>query len=146
MSVRRPSKDNNSTPPRLRKRRPHVLSSDAYGEESSIEVKLSLLNATVRLFFKRPPEVQAMLGRLLTFALDDASSQDLHDRALFYVRLLREDVEAARDVIACPIPPISDEFAEEKDSAELDSLFSEFNTLSIMYGERSEQFTAPEYL
>ncbi len=48
-------------------------------------VRLALLTAGVRLFFKRPPESQALLGALLAAGLND-SDQDVHDRTLFYYR------------------------------------------------------------
>lgn len=38
-------------------------------EESSVEVKLQLLTATMKMFFKRPPECQEMLGRLLEYVI-----------------------------------------------------------------------------
>jgi hypothetical protein len=53
------------------------LRADAYSEESSIEVKMQLLTATMKLFFKRPPEMQSMLGRLLAAAVEDVSNQVL---------------------------------------------------------------------
>merc|ERR1719491_1424792 len=62
---------------------------DAYDGLGDEGVKTALLAATVKLFFHRPPEMQGMLGRLLQKATEDVSSQDLHDRALFYYRLLR---------------------------------------------------------
>lgn len=34
-------------------------------------VKLQLLTSTVQLFFKRPPEVHKMMGRLLARSVDD---------------------------------------------------------------------------
>jgi AP-4 complex subunit beta-1 len=36
---------------------------DAYNEEVSSAVRIELLSAAMKLFFKRPPEVQSMLGR-----------------------------------------------------------------------------------
>ncbi len=42
-------------------------------KEESVAVKRILLTATVRLFFIRPPEVQAMLGRLMPQALNDVA-------------------------------------------------------------------------
>ena len=38
-------------------------------EESSSEVKLQLLTAVMKMFFRRPPECQEMLGRLLEFVI-----------------------------------------------------------------------------
>ena len=40
-------------------------------EESSSEVKLQLLTATMKLFFKRPPECQDILGRLLEYIIGE---------------------------------------------------------------------------
>lgn len=36
---------------------------DSYNEEVSASVRIELLSASMKLFFKRPPEVQKMLGR-----------------------------------------------------------------------------------
>ena len=47
--------------------------------------RLALLTAGVRLFFKRPPECQRLLGALLGAGIGD-SNQDVHDRALLYYR------------------------------------------------------------
>jgi hypothetical protein len=54
----------------------HILMyADAYSEESSVEVKMQLLTAAMKLFFKRPAEMQSMLGRLLAAAVEDVSNQ-----------------------------------------------------------------------
>ena len=78
---------------------PYVLEKlvDTY-ESNATGVNLSLLTAVVKLFFKRPPETHAMLGRMLEAATNDISSQDLHDRALFYYRLLETGPEKAEQV------------------------------------------------
>lgn len=57
-----------------------------------------------------------MLGRLLARAVNDVSSQDLHDRALLYHRLMRHDPEVARRVCCCERPPLAGEFAEDRDT------------------------------
>ncbi len=55
---------------------PYALETAAEGvaEESSPKVKLQLLTAVMKMFFKRPPECQETLGRLL----DHAISESLH--------------------------------------------------------------------
>lgn len=60
-----------------------------------------------------------MLGRLLARAVNDVSSQDLHDRALLYHRLLKHDPEVARRVCCCEKPPVSGEFAEDRDTGKV---------------------------
>jgi len=42
---------------------------DGVNEEPSVQVKCELLTASVKLFFKRPPELHAMLGRLFKVSL-----------------------------------------------------------------------------
>ncbi|GJP44368.1 hypothetical protein CLOM_g3749 [Closterium sp. NIES-68] len=61
---------------------------NSWEEEPSAEVRLELLSAVAKLFFKRPPECQKMLGAVLAHGLAE-SQQDVHDRALLYYRLLR---------------------------------------------------------
>jgi vesicle coat complex subunit len=79
---------------------------DEFGEEASAAVRLELLSATVKLLLKRPAEVQAMAGRLLDAAVADTRFTEVHDRAIFYYRLLTHDVGLARRVLTasaeCP--------------------------------------------
>ena len=49
-------------------------------------VRLAMLSAVAKLFFKRPPECQLLLGSVLASAAADPN-QDVHDRALLYYRL-----------------------------------------------------------
>ncbi len=48
-------------------------------------VRLALLTAAAKLFFRRPPEAQKLLGACVVAGLGD-SDQDVHDRALLYYR------------------------------------------------------------
>ena len=115
---------------------------DSYDDIQDATIKLALLTATVKLFLLRPPEVQHMLGRLLAKATDDVSSQDLHDRALMYYRLLKAGV--VENVVKTDVS-ISQNFFEENDAELRTALLEEFNTLSILYGKTAENFIAPEY-
>jgi vesicle coat complex subunit len=122
---------------------------DAYDDIEDAMVKQALLTSTVRLFFQRPPEVQRMLGRLLAKATDDVSSQDLHDRALLYYRLLRSGASDARSIesVVKTHTAISErvKFSEEDDDEMRAELMEEFDTLSIIYGKPSVNFIAPEF-
>lgn len=120
---------------------------DSYDNITDDGVKTALLASTVKLFFQRPPEVQQMLGRLLKKATEDVSSQDLHDRALFYYRLLRSspDPNAAKSIITTKSMAITaDHFAEEDDSELRAALMNEFNTLCTVYRCKAENFIEPE--
>ena len=67
-------------------------------------MQLAMLSAVMKLFFKRPPECQQLLGATLAAAAAEPS-QDVHDRALLYYRsyseLLRH-VTASRTMHAYP--------------------------------------------
>jgi hypothetical protein len=52
-------------------------------------VRLALLTACAKSFFRRPAESRRLLGRVLASALADANP-DVRDRALLYWRLLRQ--------------------------------------------------------
>lgn len=76
-----------------------------------------LLTATTKLLFKRGPEVQHMLGRLLKACLEDVTSASVHDRALMYFRLLRSSIGDAKAVIASlGAAGAESKFLEEQDS------------------------------
>ncbi len=122
---------------------------ESYDNIKSSDLKIALLSSTMKLFFIRAPEVQRMLGRLLQKATEDVSSQDLHDRALLYYRLLRSanQPKLVEQILAtnCEIAG-SLNFAEEScDDVFRKLLMEEFNTLSIVYGTTSENFIAEEY-
>lgn len=65
---------------------PYLLEACAQGfANEEAQVQLAMLSAVVKLFFKRPPECQQLLGATLAAAAAE-SSQDVHDRALLYYR------------------------------------------------------------
>jgi AP-4 complex subunit beta-1 len=102
-------------------------------------VRLEILTAAMKLFFQRPPEMQHMLGRLFEEAIADTSHADVHDRALFYYRLLQANVKLAKAVVLTQKKIVTN-FTEEESVEFKDRLFSEFNSLSVLYGKPSERF------
>lgn len=120
---------------------------DSYENITSPIVKMALLTSTMKLFFQRPPECQRMLGRLLKYTTEDISNQDLHDRALFYHRLLKSSPKLAQIVVGGTSSTIADQvlFCEDNDVPIRKSLMTEFNTLSTLYGKTSDNFVAEEY-
>ncbi|KAL0482104.1 beta-adaptin-like protein A [Acrasis kona] len=102
-------------------------------------VRIEILTAAMKLFFKRPPEMQSMLGRLFEHSIADTSHADAHDRALFYYRLLQTNVNLAREVVLTKKKIVSN-FTEEESAEFRDLLFGEFNSLSVLYGKPSERF------
>ena len=122
---------------------------DDYDDEPSSTLKLHTLAAAMKLFFKRAPEMQSMLGRLLVSAVNDTTNQDVHDKALLYYRLLATNVESAAAVFKRSSDDSNshvDGTAADANSDELNQIFREFNTLSVIYGKPSEVFVDDKWL
>ena len=113
-------------------------------DQEALVVRLELLTSTTKLFFKRPPEVQKMLGRLLKTCLADGSPACLRDKALLYYRLLSQDATAASTVVGGATEPVVRFLEEEPDEGEL-QVFREFNSLSVIYGKPEEQFVTEDH-
>ncbi|KAI4999256.1 hypothetical protein ZWY2020_003845 [Hordeum vulgare] len=124
---------------------PYVLENIVvnWDEEQSPEVRLHLLTAVMKCFFKRPPETQKALGATLAAGLAD-THQDVHDRALFYYRLLQYDPAVAERVVNPPKQAVS-VFADTQSSEIKDRIFDEFNSLSVVYQKPSYMFTDKEH-
>ncbi|XP_002516577.2 beta-adaptin-like protein A [Ricinus communis] len=124
---------------------PYILESlvENWDDEHSAEVRLHLLTAVMKCFFKRPPETQKALGSALAAGLADFH-QDVHDRALFYYRLLQHNVSVAERVVNPPKQAVS-VFADTQSSEIKDRIFDEFNSLSVVYQKPSYMFTDKEH-
>jgi AP-4 complex subunit beta-1 len=122
---------------------------DNYDNLKDVQVKQNLLNATMKMFFSRPPELQRMLGRLLMKVIDDVSSQDLHDRGLLYYRFLKSGADPSavlgHVVNTKSFIPGSEVFTEDDDKQLREDLMREFNSLATLYGRSSVNFVAPEF-
>ena len=139
---------------------PYILEGmiDNWEEETSAEVRLALMTASMKLFFKRAPEMSAMLGRLFQTTLtdDETVSPDVHDRALLFYRALQRDVELAKQIVRASEGVADDGsqladnlaslgFVEDRDDVLHQALLNEFDTLAVVYEQPSSQFTAEEY-
>lgn len=101
------------------------------------------LTSALKLYFVYPAAMESVLTSLWRCMMDDFSDADVHDRALFYYRLMRADpVRAERIINSVMEPPHNGgtgaprRFAEDdnEDVDGVDSLFEELNTLSVVYG------------
>ncbi|XWS70343.1 hypothetical protein CRYUN_Cryun03dG0039900 [Craigia yunnanensis] len=124
---------------------PYILESlvENWDEEYSAEVRLHLLTAVMKCFFKRPPETQNALGAALAAGIADIH-QDVHDRALFYYRILQYNVSVAERLVNPPKQAVS-VFADTQSSEIKDRIFDEFNSLSVVYQKPSYMFTDKEH-
>ena len=115
---------------------------DAFEEETSQVVRLELLSSATKLFFRRPGEMQHMLGRLLDAAIADASFTDVHDRALLYYRLLQHDVHKASQILL-RASNVDGPFLEEAPSELSDKIFEEVSSSSKQHCTASMSAPAP---
>ncbi|KAL9226813.1 hypothetical protein vseg_002582 [Gypsophila vaccaria] len=124
---------------------PYTLESliENWEEEDSAEVRLHLLTAAMKCFFRRAPETQNALGAALAAGIADFH-QDVHDRALFYYRLLQHGTSVAEKVVNPPKQAVS-VFADTQSSEIKDRIFDEFNSLSVVYQKPSYMFTDKEH-
>ena len=109
----------------------------------SYSLRIEILTSGMKLFFKRPPEMQPVLATIFRLLINDFSHADVHDRALLYYRLLRNNVRAAAQVVCAPKDPVFN-FVEDDNSDVRDKLFEEFNSLSVIYNLPSVAFLKKE--
>ena len=108
-------------------------------EIHSSEFAYSLLLAGCKLFFKNPGEMQPILGKIFELILTNYKDVDLRDRVYYYYNLMKKDIKLAEYVI-CGEQNVVDYYYSEFDDEYIDQIFSEFNSLSIVYRKPEEKF------
>ncbi|CAG8567548.1 12509_t:CDS:10 [Dentiscutata erythropus] len=107
--------------------------------EEPVEVQLSLLTATVKLFIKRPTAGQELIPKVLKWATEDVDNPDLRDRGYIYWRLLSTDPVTAKTVVLSDKPRISTE-SDNMEPALLDELLLHISSLSSIYHKSPQTF------
>lgn len=100
--------------------------------DEPIEVQLSLLTATVKLFLHRPTKGSSIVPQVLKWCTEEVDDPDLRDRGFMYWRLLSADPVVAKKVVMGVKPPISAE-SEKLDPATLEELCLGIGTLATIY-------------
>lgn len=106
-------------------------------EKFTSSVRLALLTAIAKLFFKRPPECRKALGYALQQGVQDEDAM-VRDRAATYYALLADGgPQIAKSIVSAPGPAI----AIESQSPEVrDRIFDEWNSLSVIYNAPATSF------
>ena len=94
-----------------------------------------LLTSTIKLFGKRPPECQPILGDLIAICAEQTSDPLLMYKAMFYYRLLKYDLPKCFEVVNSLKDPIDKFIDSERNILLSDQLFDEFDTLAVVYGK-----------
>ncbi|KZZ94002.1 AP-2 complex subunit beta [Ascosphaera apis ARSEF 7405] len=100
--------------------------------DETMEVKLALLTATVKLFILRPTKGQAIVPQVLKWCTEETDDPDLRDRGYMYWRLLSTDPAAAKDIVMGEKPAITAE-REKLDSKTLEELCLAVGTFATVY-------------
>mmetsp|Transcript_6236 Transcript_6236/g.5596 ORF Transcript_6236/g.5596 Transcript_6236/m.5596 type:complete len:207 (-) Transcript_6236:564-1184(-) len=105
---------------------------------NSVKLSSILLTSLFKLFFKRAPEIHKMLGQFMEQLIKNTVDTDLKQRAVFYYRLLKQDIGLAQRIVNGDYGKIED-FYEDKNEELREKLFLEFNSLSVVYQKPSER-------
>lgn len=100
--------------------------------DEPVEVQLSLLTATVKLFIQRPTKGQDLVPKVLKWATEETDNPDLRDRGYMYWRMLSTDPELAKKVVMGDKPAITAE-SEKLDPATLEEMCLNVGTLATVY-------------
>ena len=83
--------------------------------------------------------MQPILGKIFELILTNYKDVDLRDRVYYYYNLMKKDIKLAEYVI-CGEQNVVDYYYSEFDDEYIDQIFSEFNSLSIVYRKPEEKF------
>lgn len=116
---------------------PYVLESmiESFTAEP-MEMKLALITAIGKLFFKRAPECRAALGKVLSLGAKEGDTT-VRDLAMLYYRLLKTP-QSAEAIIHAPRPIPCDGGALSSEA--LDRIFDELNSLSVIFRAPASSF------
>lgn len=84
--------------------------------------------------------MQPILGRLYEFILKNFHDVDLRDRTYFYYNLMKNNINLAEHLI-CGEKATLDNIYCEMEGEYLENIYSQFNTLSVIYQKPEEKFT-----
>ena len=68
-------------------------------EVGSDELSSYIVVATTQLFFKRAPEMHKILSNYYKHVMKNSNNVDLRQKVIFYYRLLKQDLNMAKQVI-----------------------------------------------
>jgi len=105
----------------------------------SSQIIYALLLAGCKLFFKSPGEMQIILGKIFEMILKNYHDVDLRDRTYYYYNLMNKDIGLAEYII-CGDYSAVDYLYSDMDDEYLDQIFSQLNTLSVVYRKPEEKF------
>jgi len=107
--------------------------------DEPVDVQMTLLTSTVKLFLKKPTLGQELVPRVLKWATEEIGNPDLRDRGFLYWRLLSTDPAAAREIVLGGKPSLDTDM-ERMDPSLLDSLLLTVGSLASIYHKQPGTF------
>lgn len=107
--------------------------------DENTQVQLQLLTGIVKLFLKRPSGTQELVQKVLSLATVESDNPDLRDRGYIYWRLLLTDPQAAKNVVLCEKPLISEE-TDLLEPSLLEELLCHISSLASVYHKPPSTF------
>jgi vesicle coat complex subunit len=106
---------------------------EGFNEESSPAVKLQILNAIIKNYLNKPNECEELVKVCLQKGAEESENPDVRDRSYIYWRLLENDPDLAKEMIAGEKRPF--EFNEEEafDQDILDDIINNMTNVSGVY-------------
>jgi AP-1 complex subunit beta-1 len=107
--------------------------------DESKDVQMAILTASVKLYLRLEDDAEDLVTKVLKLATDDSDNPDLRNRGYIYWRMLSSDPEAAKQIILCEKPPIT----EDEGNLDLkvrETLLCNLSMLSSVYYKTPEQF------
>jgi hypothetical protein len=112
----------------------------AHDEQSMM--KISLMTALAKLLFVSPAEIRPVLAQALSLGIRDGHPA-VRGKASFLYRLLKANLDAARSALMSTKSSM-EPFVEDADAENLDMVFDEFNTFSVIYGKPEIDWSRPQ--
>jgi AP-1 complex subunit beta-1 len=112
--------------------------SENFNDESK-DVQMAILTASVKLYLRLEDDAEDLVTKVLKLATDDSDNPDLRNRGYIYWRMLSSDPEAAKQIILCEKPPITEDEGN-LDSKVRETLLCNLSMLSSVYYKTPEQF------
>ncbi|KZP24850.1 Adaptor protein complex beta subunit [Athelia psychrophila] len=110
-------------------------------KEDPVEVQLSLLTASVKLFIYKAQSESAkeLVHKVLKWATEEVDNPDLRDRGFMYWRLLAINPTVAGEIVLAEKPAITTD-SDRMDRGALDQLLLHTGTLGSIYHKNPETF------
>ncbi|SBT75380.1 AP-4 complex subunit beta, putative [Plasmodium ovale] len=111
---------------------PYILEEYVNLIDCSYLFMLELLTACMKVLYRRPSEMKIVLLTLFDNILKNYKYPELTDKMYFYYKMLSYNYEEAFNIIACKKKLVKN-FCESNENILLDKLYTQFNTLSVLY-------------